>query len=132
MILVVEDDRTVSEFVSQILTSLGHEVVLAVSGEEALEILGQGRPIRLILLDLLLPGIDGNEFLDRMRNSGVTHPVVVLSGHLSALREDLRGTVQGMLAKPFHVREIEDLVQVALGASGESEHGGNGSPELNS
>ena len=67
-ILVVEDDDDVRDLLSRRLTHLGHEVLTAGSGEEALELAGESPPT-LVVLDIRLPGIDGWEFLRRLRAS---------------------------------------------------------------
>ncbi|MEQ4547659.1 response regulator [Nocardioides kribbensis] len=75
--LVVDDDLTVREVVVSYLRAHGHEVVEAGDGEAALELMGS-RPADLVVLDLMLPGIDGLEVCRRLRSSGDV-PVVMLT-----------------------------------------------------
>ena len=79
-IFVVEDDRFLRELITEELAREGFSVGSAVDGEEALEKITQQKP-DLVLLDLILPGIDGYEVLKRMKDSPATLkiPVVILS-----------------------------------------------------
>ncbi len=82
-ILIVDDEPGIRELVGQILQDEGYEVQTAASGEDALEAVGRD-VFDLILLDLWLPGIDGIEVLKQLKASGVSTPVIVISGHASA------------------------------------------------
>ena len=78
--LVVEDDDKSAELISLYLEAEGFDVLLATSSEEALEIMGK-QPLSLITLDILLPGMDGWEFLGRIRETSAYRsiPVVICS-----------------------------------------------------
>ncbi len=76
-VLLVEDDFALSDAFSMILTFAGHEVHTAPNGKEALTYLKNATP-DIILLDLLMPVMDGREFLDEFDNSHNV-PIVVLS-----------------------------------------------------
>lgn len=81
-VLVVDDDPDILEIVSLVLEGSGFRVVTARGGAEALRVLGAGdEPPGLILLDLMMPGIDGGQVLAAMREQKrPTDNVVVLSG----------------------------------------------------
>jgi CheY-like chemotaxis protein len=84
-ILVVEDDADIAELIQLILERSGYSVRIATDGLDALQQLRTGLEPDLILLDLMMPRMDGEQFLKRMR--GDHHPdipVVILSGHVSA------------------------------------------------
>lgn len=66
-LLIVDDDDAFREGLAETLGDLGHEVVQAASGEEALEKLGSGAVPGAIFLDFRLPGMDGLEVLEAMR-----------------------------------------------------------------
>lgn len=80
-ILVVDDDADVRELLGEFLARHGFDVHLARDGRHALQVLAKIGPPELILLDYLMPGISGSQFLDRKRRNprirGI--PVVVLS-----------------------------------------------------
>lgn len=81
-VLIVEDDPDVRETLSEILDEEGYRVECAADGREALEHLRNGPRPKLILLDLMLPGMDGWEFRRRQRQDPAlaSIPVAVLSG----------------------------------------------------
>jgi DNA-binding NtrC family response regulator len=83
-ILVVDDERNIRRTLDLVLRGEGYQVVEAGSGEEALQLLAHGdTPVELVLLDLLLPGINGLDLLERVRQDDATRdlPVIVISGH---------------------------------------------------
>jgi two-component system, OmpR family, response regulator len=113
-ILVVEDEQAIAELVRAYLKREGFEPIWARSGEQALEELAR-HPVRLVVLDIGLPGIDGFEVCRRLRRrTGV--PILVLSA-----REDEVDRVAGLEAgaddyvvKPFSPRELVARVKAIL------------------
>ncbi|MDT8342585.1 MAG: sigma-54 dependent transcriptional regulator [Longimicrobiales bacterium] len=79
-ILVVDDEASIREALQQLFEYEGHTVVLASDGMEALEVVAGPEP-DLVFLDVKMPGLDGLEVLQRMREAGATAPVVMISGH---------------------------------------------------
>jgi DNA-binding response OmpR family regulator len=107
-ILVVEDDRKVSSFIRQGLEEEGHTVETAADGDGALELLLEGDPYDLIVLDVLLPRRDGFAVLKAARQAGVHAPVIMLTA-----RDTVADKVTGLdlgaddyLAKPFAFEEL--------------------------
>lgn len=112
--LVVDDDLTVREVVVSYLRAHGHEVVEAGDGEAALELMGS-RPADLVVLDLMLPGIDGLEVCRRLRRSGDV-PVVMLTA-LGEEGDRVAGLEHGAddyVSKPFSPRELALRVDSVL------------------
>jgi DNA-binding response OmpR family regulator len=113
-ILVVEDEQAIADLVRAYLRRDGFDVVWASSGEQALEELAR-HPVRLVVLDVGLPGIDGFEVCRRLRaRSGV--PILILSA-----RDDEIDRVAGLEAgaddyvtKPFSPRELVARVKAIL------------------
>lgn len=106
-VLVIEDDPTTSETIQLILRSEGYVVHGADLGEEGIE-LARLYEHDIIVLDLMLPDIDGYQVLNRLRNSRVRTPVLVLSG-LAELEDKLKALGIGAddyLTKPFDRREL--------------------------
>ncbi|MGC9031418.1 MAG: response regulator transcription factor [Minisyncoccia bacterium] len=87
-ILVVEDDRFLRELIVRKLSEEGFDVITAVNGEEGLKTLKEKKP-DLVLLDLILPGIDGFEVLKRLKEEDIVPslPVIILSN--LGQREDI-------------------------------------------
>jgi DNA-binding response OmpR family regulator len=124
-ILLVEDDETVSEVVSRYLTREGYEVERVGDGALALARLQQDVP-DLIVLDLMLPGVDGREVCRRVR-AGSDVPIIVLTalGETGDRIAGLEGGADDYLVKPFSPRELVARVRNVLRRSA-----GQGQPRL--
>ncbi|CAN5813780.1 hypothetical protein BH11MYX2_BH11MYX2_24750 [soil metagenome] len=96
MILVVEDDEDVRDMLALTLRGRRFPVMLAKNGADALIVLADQRPC-LIMLDLVMPGIDGHGVLAQMKTNGYDSPVVVIS----ALDADPPEGIVATLRKPF-------------------------------
>ncbi|MFO7653784.1 MAG: response regulator transcription factor [Candidatus Krumholzibacteriia bacterium] len=106
-ILVVEDDANLADGLRINLDLEGYEPVLAGSAEEALEYWQRGG-VDLILLDVMLPGMDGFAFCRRVREAGDRVPVLFLTAR-SAGADRIRGLEEGgddYLVKPFDLSEL--------------------------
>jgi len=103
-ILVVDDEPTIVRLMEFILARQGHEMLVAVNGEEALEKIQSQRP-DLVLLDIMMPRIDGYEVAQRLRADPATAalPIIMLSA--KAQDEDIRKGVEvgidEYITKPF-------------------------------
>ena len=113
-ILVVEDDNSINDLLCTILKKEGYQVTSAYSGTEAKLRLEQGE-YDLLLLDLMLPGITGEELLDTLRKDK-TIPVIVISTK-TAMGDRvsvLKGGADDFISKPFDVEEVLARVQAQL------------------
>ncbi len=104
-VLVVDDDRRVLRFITIGLRGSGHSVFNATSAEEALA-LAKSEQLDVILLDALLPGVDGFEVMRRLRAFSDV-PVLAMSIDDSAKAEMLRLGAADFVAKPFDTGELE-------------------------
>ena len=112
-ILIVDDDPTVRGVVSDYLRAAGHDVSEVADGLAAL---GHGDDKDFIILDLMLPGIDGLEVFRRLRSRGVQAPVIMLTAK-GAEADRILGLELGAddyLAKPFSPRELVLRVTAVL------------------
>ena len=113
-ILVVEDDNSINELLCTILKKEGYQVTSAFSGTEAKLRLEQGE-YDLLLLDLMLPGITGEELIHTLREDK-TIPVIVISAKTAV--EDridvLKNGADDFISKPFDVGEVLARVQAQL------------------
>ncbi|TXL91762.1 response regulator transcription factor [Streptomyces sp. IB2014 016-6] len=114
-VLVVDDDPTVAEVVAGYLDRAGHDVARAADGPSALARFARRRP-DLVVLDLMLPGMDGFEVCRRMREQGGPVPVIMLTA-----RGDEEDRVLGLetgaddyVTKPFSPRELVLRVESVL------------------
>lgn len=106
-ILLVEDNSRISEFVVKGLEESGYFVVLADNGTEARRLIGQ-REWSIILLDIMLPDIDGFELLQYTRYKKINTPILILSA-LGEADDKVKALDMGAddyLAKPFHFKEL--------------------------
>jgi len=115
-ILVVEDERKVANFVSQGLQEEGHTVEVAKDGESALDLLRHSPPYDLIVLDVMLPRLDGFGVLRAARTARVTSPVLMLTAR-DAVVDKVAGLDAGAddyLTKPFSFDEFLARVRALL------------------
>jgi DNA-binding response OmpR family regulator len=110
-ILLAEDERTISRLISQVLSSLGHDVTGVQAAAEALALL-QTETYDLILLDLNLADGDGMRVVEELRRlPAASTPVVLMTGEHVFSEGDARASmVAGVLAKPFEIEELEQTV----------------------
>jgi CheY-like chemotaxis protein len=108
-VLVVDDDPALVGMVELLLDSEGYQVTTAEEGQQALDEIARKMP-DLILLDMLMPGMDGWEFA-REFHTKYDHrvPIVVLTAAENARQRAQEIDAEGYLGKPF---EIDDLVKV--------------------
>jgi len=113
-ILVVDDEPSITEFVSYNLRKEGYEVEVAENGDDALA-LARTRPFDLVVLDVMLPGIDGYEVCRRLRAESSV-PVLFLSARDTELDKVVGLEIGGddYLAKPFGARELQARVKALL------------------
>jgi len=113
-LLVVDDDAHILELVTHFLQGAGYEVVTASTGHGALEEAAR-QPFDLVVLDVLLPGVDGREVCRRLRREGSV-PVLMLTA-LGEIQHKLQGFDAGAddyLAKPFEPVELVARVRALL------------------
>ena len=114
-ILVVEDERKVANFIRQGLAEEGHTVEVAADGAAALDLL-EGPPYDLVVLDLMLPKVDGFEILKLARARRLATPVLVLTAR-DSVADKVRGLDLGAddyLTKPFSFDEFLARVRALL------------------
>ncbi|MBL0712507.1 MAG: response regulator transcription factor [Desulfosarcina sp.] len=114
-ILIVEDDKHIAEGLELNLALLGYEVAIAVDGISGLEKWRAWRP-HLIVLDIMLPGIDGFSVLQRIRLEDERIPILILSARAEP-DDRIQGLANGVddyLTKPFNLEEFQLRVQRLL------------------
>jgi two-component system, chemotaxis family, chemotaxis protein CheY len=112
-ILFVEDDEELRSATSELLRDEGFRVAEAENGARALDYLNRGNVPSLVILDLLMPGLDGFQFITRVRNAPKLRdiPILVLSG---ATKTGLLAGLQNVVAhlsKPFSAEELVACVR---------------------
>jgi len=113
-VLVVDDDQVIRDLLIKVLSKNGHEVIEASTGEECLCFMRQkeGAAVDFVFLDLLMPVLDGEATLAKLRKINTTVPVAVMTGH-GTLQNWFKMTEFGIIsyiAKPFNTALVADLV----------------------
>ena len=115
-VLVVDDEPTIAEVVARYLDRAGYEARIAGDGPQALELAGAQRP-DLVVLDLMLPGMDGLEVMRRLRDSARDRVAVILltaKGEESDRVIGLRLGADDYVVKPFSPAELVARVDAVL------------------
>jgi CheY-like chemotaxis protein len=110
-VLVVDDEQVVLDSVRKHLRREAYEIRTVLSGTEAVEILDSGWP-EVVITDLMMPGMDGLELLERVRDSSPAIPVIMITGY-ATMRTALQALRQGAfdyIAKPFTRAELQGVV----------------------
>ncbi|MCS6902761.1 MAG: response regulator transcription factor [Candidatus Bipolaricaulota bacterium] len=114
-ILIAEDDANSLHLLKKYLESKGHQVIGALNGQEALEKCTQEKP-DVLLLDVMMPKLDGWTVLQRLRESGVKLPVIMVTAKDST-DDKVRGFSTGAddyITKPFDLREVEARLEAVM------------------
>ena len=116
-ILVIDDEEAVLDVVRRFLKIAGHTVTCATSGHEALELIGGGLPVDLVILDLMMPRENSTTTFHRLREQRASLPVLLCTG---LVRDDapaalLEAGAAGLVRKPFRMTELWYAVKQALG-----------------
>ncbi len=117
-VLIVDDDRDLQEAICETLEAGGHAATGVSNGRQALEYLQTGKSTCLILLDLMMPVMNGWEFREQqLQDAAIASiPVVVISAHASQENEEL--SPDGFLRKPIRA---EDLLSTVAKFCGKAE-----------
>jgi len=113
-ILAIEDDPEVLGLYKAFLQRRGYEVLSAAGAVEGMSLLQANPDTRLILLDLNLPGMSGEEWIAWYLQQGRQTPVVVASGKGDILTITKGNNMTAALTKPFHMEELQELIEVLL------------------
>ena len=117
-ILVLEDEANIRSFVVINLNRAGYETIEAGTGEEALEQLRLNPDVRVALLDIMLPGLDGYELLEYLRPMGTPVIFITAKGTLGDRVRGLNLGADDYIVKPFEVAELVARVESVLRRTG--------------
>ena len=119
-VMVLEDESSIRSFIVINLRRAGYEVIEAETGEEALEKLQQNHDIRVALLDIMLPGIDGFEVCRRIRATNAQIGIIMLTARSQEM-DKVTGLMTGAddyVTKPFSPAELTARVDALMRRSG--------------
>ena len=111
-VLVVDDEWEIRDMLSRFLTEEGYEVILAANGEEAIKLAERENP-QVILLDIMMPGIDGIETCKRLKAEEKTRfiPIIMATALWDTYAEAIDAGAEDFVAKPFHLAELSFRVK---------------------
>jgi two-component system, OmpR family, response regulator len=118
-VVVVDDDKEVQEIITFALSRNGFEVVVASNGQQLQDVLATTTP-DLIILDVMMPGLDGYQIFGSLRKNAATQhvPVIIMTAHVeniyARISLDLGAAVH--IIKPFHPLDLVGKVQRLLRA----------------
>lgn len=123
-VLVVDDEENILKSIEVYLRMEGFEVRGAGNGEEALKTLKYYRP-DVMVLDLMMPGIDGYEVMSRMGENGdwAAIPVIILTacGRDSDMMKGYKSGAASYMTKPFNLNELVDNINMIISTPGKKE-----------
>jgi CheY-like chemotaxis protein len=120
-VLVVDDDQGLQETLEAMLSLEGYRVVVASDGQEALDKLGDGQADgglpRAILLDVVMPRMDGYAFAEELERRGLRSrlPIVLLTADARAEEKAARVRAEAYVEKPFEIDELLEKVALLVG-----------------
>lgn len=115
LILVIEDEAEIAEGICTVLEHEGYQVDIAYDGQSGLDKIMEGKP-DLVLLDIMLPEINGTEIIKTVRENGISVPVIMLTA-LSQSSDIINGLDSGAddyLTKPFRAGELLARIRARL------------------
>jgi CheY-like chemotaxis protein len=119
-VLVIDDELLIRDLLSSMLQSLGFDVLLATDGAEGVELMRRHSvSVRLILLDLTMPRMDGRRTLQALRQLSETPPVILMSGYTASETHQKVADehLAGFLQKPFTFDQLKAGLRQALGSA---------------
>lgn len=119
-ILVIDDDSDIRTILGLALAAEGHEVTEAADGVAGLDRLGSGARPSVILLDMMMPRLDGEGFLKGMRSNANTAdiPFIIVTGHPAARRKAAELGAAGFLVKPVELFDLLKKIHEVDGHTG--------------
>ena len=118
-VLVVDDEEMVRSIASQMLEKLGYNVVAAASGAEAIEIFQQdAEKFDLVILDMVMPGIDGSKVFDTIKELDSSIKCILSSGYSrdSQANAIMKRGCDAFIQKPFRLQDLSLLITSLIGS----------------
>lgn len=115
-VLIVDDDSDIVQTLEMLLAE-SHDVATALSGQEALQIMA-AQPPDVVIVDLMMPALDGAGLVHEMRARGVRAPVIIISATPDLAKRSGGIDAVVTLRKPFDIEALERAVELALEGRG--------------
>jgi CheY-like chemotaxis protein len=117
-IVIVDDEFGLAELIAEVLAERGYATAIAINGELGLALLRERRPA-LVLLDLMMPVLDGSDMLKAMRSDPelATVPVVIMTALPEAVPTEDAASFEAVLQKPFTPDRLFEVVRASVGSA---------------
>lgn len=119
-LLIVDDEPDMAEYVRDVADGMGFECIIATNAMDALELYDNHKPVGIVM-DVVMPDMDGIELVQALAAQGCTVPIIVMSGFkrlyidmIKALAAKQKTIILGGLSKPFLAAELEALLKQIL------------------
>jgi len=115
LVLVIEDENNIRQVLDEILSTAGHKITLAASGEEGIELFKEQKP-DIVITDLGMPGLSGWDVADRVKALNPLTPVILFTGWGVSPKQikDHKQNVDRIISKPFNMEQILNLISELL------------------
>ena len=116
-ILIIDDEKMVRDVGQKLLSRLGYQVITAKGGMAALEIYRRDSArVDLVILDMVMPDIDGGETFKRLKAINPSVPILISSGYPAngETRKMLQNGCDGFIQKPFGIQQLGDALEGLL------------------
>ena len=116
LIMVVDDDRDIRESLADVLQDEGYQVVGASNGQDALDQLQRGTKPKVILLDLMMPVMDGHAFYERWRADAQLKAIPLFVITAGRATHEALAEANGLLQKPLDLEQLLGILKKHAGA----------------
>ncbi|MDL1956198.1 MAG: response regulator [Candidatus Desulfofervidus auxilii] len=116
-ILIIDDEEEILKVTAEMLKSLGYKVIMANDGKEAIEIYQKNKKdIQLVILDIIMPGMNGKEIYETLRTINPKIKVIISSGYSfnNQINEILKQECAAFIQKPFSLKELSQIIRKVL------------------
>ncbi len=122
MVLIVDDEPELLEVLRETLVTAGYCVITMPDAESALEFVRGGTPVDLVITDNMLPGMKGEQLIDRLRTLVPSLPVIMLTayGSVGSYIDTMTKGVFEYVIKPVQARELRMIVKAGLAWKGDA------------
>jgi CheY-like chemotaxis protein len=124
-VLLVEDDPSVRLLIGEVLSELGYRAIEASDANAAIKVLESSQAIDMMISDVGLPGMNGRQLAEVVREYHATVPILFVTGYAenAAIRADFLGTNMAVISKPFQFEELAAKIGEMLSHPARPDHG---------
>ena len=115
VILVVDDEKEITMSLKGFFTALGYDMLTALDGTEAINVIDSVKSLDLIILDVRMPGVDGIQVLRHLRNSNSRAKAIIMTAHDKEVMQEVEKIgIDGFFAKPVDLSKLIDRIRYVI------------------